>query len=435
MPLSDLRTRLQRLGVHQGPRELVTPLPPTAPPANLPGRAITSRLGAYQLIENFYPLDHQHGPLALRDALKRDTTIAARLAKDDALREADLRRVAFLDTETTGLAGGAGTLAFLVGVGVYTAKHFVLRQYFLSDPNDEEALLTALVSDLAPYTAWVTFNGKAFDLPLLEARLTLNAQRGALGRRPHLDLLMPARRLYRGRLPSCSLGTLEKEVLQITREDEDVSGALIPQMYQDYLRTRDASEMRRVIYHNEIDILSMVTLMGHVLDVFSTEIRSQKPREAVSGRKSEVKRNDQKSSEAGKALQAADWLRLGRWHDDQGRHQEAEIAYQKALQGKLSLEDRVDGIRRLTELFKRLNRQTEAKPWWEQWASFSVDTLEPFIELAKYYEWYAKDNARALPWAEKALQVVASWPRGWQRTEAREAVEKRIRRLKKKSEK
>ncbi|MGH2523390.1 MAG: ribonuclease H-like domain-containing protein, partial [Anaerolineales bacterium] len=214
----------------------------------LPGREILTPLGAYHLIETRYDLSFSHGPLRLLEAFERDPAIAALLARDEALAAADLRSLAFLDTETTGLVGGAGTFAFLVGVGSCEGEQFVLRQYFLRDPGEEEAMLTALVGDLASRAGWVTFNGRAFDLPLLETRLTLIRQRGALGARPHLDLLMPARRLYRGRLESCALGYLEQHVFNIIREQDDVPGYLIPQMYLDYLRSGDPSEMHRVIY-------------------------------------------------------------------------------------------------------------------------------------------------------------------------------------------
>lgn len=429
---TDLRTRLQRLRVQKVKREL----PPSVPAdvaaqrreqtlsqkrvqadrAALPGREIITPRGAFQLIENRYPLDFIHGRLTLGEAFAREAATAAQLARNDLLTSANLRALAFIDTETTGLAGGAGTLAFLIGVGICDGDAFVLRQYFLRDPAEEEALLTALVKDLADCAGWVTFNGKSFDLPLLETRLTLNRQRGALGTRPHLDLLMPARRLYRGRLESCSLGTLEQHILHLTREQEDVSGALIPQMYLDYLRTRDAHEMHRVIYHNAIDILSMVTLMGHVLEVFQGS--------AV------TPRGPTKQAEK---LTPEDWLRLAQWHDDNGRAPEAEAAYQKALAGRLNLDMRVVGLNRFASLLKRQNRRAEAAPLWEQWASFTLDTPEPFTELAKFYEWHTRDLAAAQTWAERALKIVSGWPKGWKRDEASVDLKKRLERLKVKS--
>src|SRR5579859_4130393 len=369
---SDLRARLQRLKLQKIKRQM----PPSVPvealqprparaaraeaAAGLPGLRVDTPLGSFQLIETVYDLDFQHGPKRLADLLTHDPAIAARLARDEKLAAADLAGLAFIDTETTGLAGGAGTLAFLVGVGLCAGDHFVLRQYFLLDPGHEEALLSRLVSDLETSAGWVTYNGRAFDLPLLETRLTMNRQRGALGQRPHLDLLTPTRRLYRGRLPSCSLGDIERGVFKIVRDQDDVPGYLIPQMYVDYLRTRRADEMRRVIYHNTIDILSMVTLAAHLMDVFATPFTAALPRPA---------RRAQPASEPA----PEDLLRLGCWHADNARPAEAEAAFRSALEGRLALDDRRLALTRLAALLKRQDRPAEAVTAWEQLASFSVD--------------------------------------------------------------
>jgi uncharacterized protein YprB with RNaseH-like and TPR domain len=417
---TDLRTRLQRLRTQKVNRDLrgeAAPPPPEARPAGvippprskeLPGHPVETPLGTYQLIENRYALDFEHGPQRLADLLCHDPAACARLARDDGFAGADLRGLAFIDTETTGLAGGSGTLVFLVGVGVWDGDEFLLRQYFMRNTSDEAALLADLVSDLAPRAGWVTFNGRAFDLPLLETRLTMHRRRGALGTRPHLDLLAPARRLYRGRLPSCSLGTIEQEVFHIVREQDDVPGYLIPLLYADYLRTGDPREMRRVIYHNTVDILSMVTLAAHLLDVFTDDRR------------------------APRARAPEDLLRLALWHDDNGRADEAEAAFRQALAGRLALDDRQLGLRRLALLYKRQQRRADTLPLWEQLASFTLDDPEPFVELAKHYEWHAPDLAKAQAWAERALAVVNALPRTWQRDEALAELAHRLERIQRK---
>ena len=411
---TDLRTRLQRLKLQKLKRDIPPPVaaaprPPRAARASgadgLPGERVVTRLGSFQLIETLYDLNFQHGPKRLADLLAHDPAVAARLARDEKLSAAGLAGLAFIDTETTGLAGGAGTLAFLIGVGLCDGDRFVLRQYFLLDPGHEEALLTALVTDLESRTGWVTYNGRAFDLPLLETRLTINRQRGALGQRPHLDLLMPTRRLYRGRLPSCSLGDVERGVFKIIRDQDDVPGYLIPQMYIDYLRDGNPSEMRRVIYHNTIDILSMVTLAAHLMDVFATPFGAAAPRAAR--RAAPVAERTPE-----------DLLRLACWHADNDRVAEAEAAFTGALAGRLALTDRRVALTRLAGLLKRQGRRLEAVPAWEQLASFTLDDPEAFVELAKFYEWHARDLAQAAAWTERALGVVTGWPAGWQREAA-----------------
>jgi hypothetical protein len=434
MPASDLRARLQRLRPTKAGRKLPPSVPPSAlkPRAPksaadlLPGREVLTPQGAFQLIENAYPLDFLHGFLPLARWLESDPATAARLIRTETPPEFDLRSLAFVDIETTGLAGGAGTLAFLVGAGGYAAGQFVLRQYFLRDPGEEPALLDQLVSDLAPSTGWVTFNGRAFDLPILETRLTLNQQRGALGQRPHLDLLPLARRLYRRRLPSCALGDLEKHVLQLAREQEDVPGELIPQMYLDYLRTGEVADMRRVIYHNAMDILSMVTLGAHLLEMFATPLETRRlvPKDSRPA--------EPAATPAGGARPEI-VLRLGQWHEDNGRLEEAETAYRQALASQLELEDLRAALGRLAGLLKRQGRRTEAAPLWEQLASFSTVDVEPFVELAKFYEWHAPDAAQAVAWTKRALRVTAGWPADWRRTQAETVLKHRLERLKKKA--
>jgi len=302
----------------------------------------------------------------------------------------------------------------------------VLRQYFLLDPGDEAALLTALVADLAPRVGWVSFNGRAFDLPLLETRLTMNRQRGALGQRPHLDLLMPARRLYRGRLPTCSLGDIERGVFDLRRDQDDVPGFMIPGMYLDYLRTGNPDDMRRVIYHNTVDILSMVTLAAHLMDVFATPFSP-----AAGGATARTGRAQAKASPA---RNPADLLRLGCWHADNDRPAEAESAFKEALAGKLKLDERRLALTRLAALLKRLGRRGEAAPLWEQLASFTLDDPDPFVELAMYHEWTTRDLAQALIWTERARGVVAGWPSNWQTELANTELQRRQERLRAKQQ-
>lgn len=439
MPNSDLRARLQRLrpatrktpptakpesdtqsAIQNTERELTyAPLPESA----LPGQEHRTTHGAFQLIEERYPLEHRHGHWPFSALLAQPADVAARLARAPSLAEADLRQLAFIDTETTGLAGGAGTLAFLIGVGTFDtdAEHFILRQYFLRQPDEEQAALHTLLRDLAPRAGWVTFNGKAFDMPILEARLTINRQRSPFRQRPHLDLLTPARWLYRGRLESCALSHLEAHVLGVPRSDDDVPGELIPDMYLAYLRTGDARDMRRVIYHNAMDIFSMVTLAAHLMEVFATSVDDLEKQEA---------RKHGKQADA--KLGAADYVRLARWHEDEGRDAEAEAAYRQALAGKLTLEDRQTGLERLAGLLKRLGRRAEAVPLWEQLASFSLEDSLAYVELAKYYEWKAGDFAQAITWTERALALVKGWTPGWKKEEVLAALRHRLERLKEK---
>jgi hypothetical protein len=171
----------------------------------------------------------------------------------------------YFDVETTGLAGGTGTLVFLVGVGRFLDDSFEVRQFFLPGPADEPTMLDLLGEELQARPCFlVSYNGRCFDAPLLQTRFMLQRRRLPLDRWPHLDLLYASRSLYRVRLPNCSLSTVESLALDVTRSGADVPGALIPEMYFDYLRSGAYEPLARVFYHNLHDILSLATLGGTV---------------------------------------------------------------------------------------------------------------------------------------------------------------------------
>ena len=170
---------------------------------------------------------------------------------------------AFLDTETTGLAGGSGTCAFLVGIGRITPEGFRVRQFFMRDYCEEASLLDAVARHLAPFRVLITYNGRSFDQPLLETRYRLNRSRPPFGKLEHLDLLYGARRLWKLRYESCRLVDLETQVLGFERKG-DVPGALIPYLYFEYLRTGRAARLLPVFHHNATDILTLACLTGIV---------------------------------------------------------------------------------------------------------------------------------------------------------------------------
>src|SRR6059058_5610599 len=237
--LDELRRVIRRVETRRPPR-------PAAPPAHevLGGELVETGAGPLLVVRREYPLTHTHGREPLGPAFTAPLELLSTVARA-AAPAGDSRRLLFLDTETTGLAGGTGTYTFLVGVGRLDGDRFVVVQYFMRDFDEEPALLAALVPLLEQAAGVVTFNGSAFDLPLLETRFVL-ARRRWPPRLPHLDLLRPARRVFAPRCADCRLTTLEREVLGLERED-DVPGALIPTLYFDFLRSRRAAPLARVL--------------------------------------------------------------------------------------------------------------------------------------------------------------------------------------------
>jgi uncharacterized protein YprB with RNaseH-like and TPR domain len=368
-----------------------------------PGEEIDTPFGPTYLIETKYPLNHIHGSSRLSDLLEFDSTLAADVFRQPGLGEVSLEHLLFIDTETTGIVGGAGTIAFMIGVGHFMEDTFRLRQYFLRDPEEERGMLHTLQDDIEASEGFVSYNGRAFDIPLLEMRYVLGLRRKwKLSTWPQLDLLHPARRLWRQSLPDCSLGTIEKQQLGIHRTEDDVPGALIPGLYLDYLRSGDASEMTRVVYHNEIDVLTLVGLATHVLE------------------------RHQRDDPTG--LLGSEALAIARWHVDAGRMELAEVAYQAALTSK-NPDVRLDALRRYTAHLKRQGRREEAVEGWELLHDLAPDDPRSCIELAKYYEWYAKDLEEALRWAQEALVCLTHWSVDWRRDQMWESIEHRVARL------
>ena len=400
-----LRRRLKRLGGKSRKRQKPQ-IAPGHPVGLPPGDEIETPHGSAFRIQELYSPDHQHAGYALSKILDVKTDLAARVVRQPALNEVPIKDMLFLDTETTGLAGGAGTIAFLVGVGRFTGSHFRLRQYFLREPGEEAGLLHALQDDLESAGAIVSFNGRVFDVPLLEMRYMLGLRKHwSLSSLPQVDLLHPARRLWRRSLPDCRLGTIEKMLLGVQRSDDDVPGDQIPGMYLDYLRTGDASGMTRVLYHNAIDILSLVGLAVLVFDKF----------------------DDQDPG----TLSGAEALALARWHQDAGREKQATKSFQAALENS----DRgiqIDALRHYSAHLKRTGKRVEAVGFWETWHSLAADDAHPCIELAKYHEWDSKDLAAAQYWAQEALQCLTYWPDDWRREKIWSEIEHRLMRLSKK---
>jgi hypothetical protein len=189
---------------------------------------------------------------------------------------ADPEQWLFLDTETTGLAGGTGTYPFLVGLAWWDAGGLQVEQFFMRDLDEEHSLLLELSERMSKRPVLVTFNGKSFDWPLLETRYRMTRAILPCAPELHLDLLHPARQLWRPRLGSVRLKDLERHVLgdenralQWPRHD-DIDSSVIPQMYFDYLRGGPAEPLAGVFRHNQMDLRGLAALAGKILTMFDS---------------------------------------------------------------------------------------------------------------------------------------------------------------------
>jgi hypothetical protein len=343
------------------------------------GRFVSTRQGETFISEQTFPSGYRHGLTSLRTSVPLMTI--GQWARDEHIADLPLESFAFLDTETSGLAGGTGTYAFLVGVGRFEGENFHLTQFFMRDPIEEAAMLEGLMDFLAPCSALVTFNGKAFDAPLLITRYSLHSLPVPFKEYSHLDLLPLARRLWRDRLPSRALKYLEENVLAAPRSIDEVPGYEIPYIYFDYLRTGDALPLKGVFYHNSMDIVALAALMNHMATVLHSPFDGQ-------------------------VQHGQDFIALAKLFEDLGRSEEATRLYERGLQAGVNETDFGAAVQRLSALQRRRGDLESAKGLWKKAAAGGH--IYAHIELAKYYEHHRRDYAKALKWTQKAEELISS---------------------------
>ena len=294
----------------------------------------------------------------------------------------DLRRPLFLDTETTGLSGGTGTVAFLVGLAWREADGLTLAQYFLRDFNEENALLWAVGQCVSEAGVLVSYNGRCFDWPLLQTRLVM--RRAEWPAPPHFDLLTMARRIFKPRLPDCALQTIEQALLDLHRAD-DLPGSLIPSRYFAWLRDGDPHVLDPVFTHNRQDVLSMALLLAR----FEAVLRGSDD------------------------LHPLDRFGRARFLELRGFHDDAIRAYRQLWQlrpkGAMPVLGGALGLR-LARLLRRQGRWEEARLILEEcWRTQSYP-YPVAIELAKLLEHQARDLSAARRIVGDALRLLALAP-------------------------
>ena len=310
----------------------------------------------------------------------------------DCLRE----DICFLDTETTGLSHGAGTVAFLVGVGFFDETDFVVRQYLMRDYDEEALLLSHVAEEIAKRKFLCTFNGATFDLPLLETRFTMQRMRAMYTARPHVDLLPASRRVWKLRLKRCNLTALEEAVLGMRRQD-DLPGALVPQRYFDFLKTGDFSLLEDVLTHNCQDIISLAHILDRLIRLHDTPLLADAPEDLFS---------------------------LGRVYEKRGRAEGARMCYRAADKGSMSLLARG----RMAETYRREGNYAEAARIYQRMASDRQGGAAPLIALAKICEHRKKDIPAAVEYTRRAIILAADQP-----DSDMAALQKRYERLMKKA--
>jgi uncharacterized protein YprB with RNaseH-like and TPR domain len=292
----------------------------------------------------------------------------------------------FLDTETTGLAGGTGTYAFLVGLAWWDASGLQVEQLFLRDLHEEYSLLQELAQRIAERPVLVTFNGKTFDWPLLENRFTMTRVIRVPQLAAHLDLLHPARSLWRLRLGSVRLVELERHVLDAERlgwrREDDVASALIPQYYFEYLRGGTGQPLAAVVRHNQMDLRGLAALFGKINSLLES-------REDGFG-----------------GTDSLDLFGLSRFLHRKGEKELAHSACAYALNAGLPAEFRSQATRELALMAKRRGDRERAASLLQELVANPEETVFACEQLAMHYERHTRDLARAVEFAQLGLKTL-----------------------------
>jgi uncharacterized protein len=356
--------------------------------SKLVGAAVgANRYGEYVSVQSWFSTpeltEPSHGCLELLSSTRDQT-----LSKRNRAAIGDTNQWLFLDTETTGLTGGTGTYAFLIGLAWWDSGGIQVEQLFMRDFAEEHAILHELAARMTERPVLITFNGKSFDWPLLENRFTMTRTIAVPKPAAHLDLLHPARALWKLRLGSVRLVELERHVLGATNlgwdRADDVVSALIPQHYFDYLRGGPAHPLAAVIRHNQMDLRGLAALFGKI-DSFLNAARAAD----------------------GEEVESLDLFGLSRFLKGRGDCERAEAACAQALDLGLPLEYRPRAKRDLAQHAKRRGNHDEAAALWEQLATDSPGDAQHGVhaceQLAIHYERRMRDFARAFEFAQLGL--------------------------------
>jgi uncharacterized protein YprB with RNaseH-like and TPR domain len=341
-----------------------------------------NHFGEHLVLRNWFSTPEFSEPSAVAlELLSR--TRDAEISRRTRTALADPSKWLFLDTETTGLAGGTGTYAFLIGLAWWDAGALQVEQLFMRDFTEEYSLLHELAARVAERPVLVTFNGKTFDWPLLDSRFTMTRTISTPRLAAHLDLLHPARALWKLRLGSVRLVDLERHVLDAPRlgwhREEDIASSLIPQYYFDYLRGGSADPLVGVLRHNQMDLRGLAALFGKI----NTLLTSQK-----------AERD---------GVDSLDLFGLSRFFERRGESDRAHVACSQALDLGLPAEFRPRAHRDLALLAKRRGDHAAATELWLELAADPQDGVLACEQLAIHYERRAKDPVRATEFARLGL--------------------------------
>jgi uncharacterized protein YprB with RNaseH-like and TPR domain len=378
---SKLSEELKKLGVQHGAEQLSPPRKKDSKPIEslVHGRDIQTVYGNVFSVNRSFTSDYHHGEIPIQPF--SDKNVLCQWAGAPILADRDISSFVFLDTETTGLSGGTGTIAFMIGAARVVGSQLQVEQFFLRNPAEEKAQLSALASFVEGASAIVSYNGKSFDLPIINTRYVLNRIKNPFLDFEHFDLLHIARRVWRRRLKQCNLGKIEKEILGFFRSGVDIPGYLVPEFYRDYLLKGDASQIPGIFYHNENDVLSLLALFNVLADILENPSIEHLPH-------------------------AQDRLSVGLLMEDLQKNHIVEQMYANDPDEFTNMEEKILTLMLQANLHKRNRDFNKAIPIWEE--ALELGSFRAGIQLAMFYEHQLNKISQAIYFTQESKRLIDS---------------------------
>ena len=375
MKMSDLLKKLKDLGLNidRASNIQVDIKPKKNVDGIVEGDWVESRSQRIFVRKKLYPFGYNHGCIEL--TLQYDPKDYEEIWGASDMVNLNLEDFLFLDTETSSLNLGSGALVFLFGCCYFTENGLNVLQVFIEDPSQEPLFLAYLDDWLKRFKCLVSYNGKSFDIPVLRTRYILNRIPPSIQLFKQIDLLHTVRRIWKYDLNSKKLSDIEHKILDFQRNEDEIPGWLVPQIYQDYVQNGISEPLKGVFYHNEIDVVSLAALFLKISQMLAKD-----------------------------DLQGNETFSIGEIYQRFRKYEEADRYYKNALEDNPDEKFRERILQSFAFSLKKQGKLDEMSAVWEELAK--IGNITACIELAKYFEHQKKDLSIALLWTEKAINFI-----------------------------
>jgi hypothetical protein len=402
----DTENKFRALGLHFGAKHLSPPERKEKQGYSaLKGSTGENSLGSYYFIDSIFDENYIHGLIEFSHFFS-DTKIKFFPGMDISF---NIKECCFIDTETTGLSQSAGTFAFMVGVGIIQDDHLLIRQYFLRSPSEEAAMLLDLDNFLTDSKLFVSYNGISFDIPILRNRYILYRMPHHFKQKGHLDLLKYSRSIWRYQFEDRSLKSIEGKVLGYQRSSDEIPGWMAPEIYRNFLKTGNTSQIDGVLYHNAMDVVSLAALLSKVDKMLSSSSDYINQYDTVN-------------------------FSIARLFESKKDLEKAIRIYEQAInQDNIPEIYKVKALQALARIKKKFRNFPEAVQIWIK--AVELKDIDSMIELAKYYEHNEKNISQAIYYINLAINTLILNDQRFKLQSYKMEFDHRLERLKKKLEK